>query len=57
MKTIWVILLLSGLSACISYQAIYEGIKNNNEAKRTPNERAVNPAPTYDQYKKERGNL
>jgi len=50
-------LLFSGLSACTSYQAIYEGIKNNNDAQRTPNERATNPSPSYDQYKKERQDL
>ncbi|MFM2397520.1 MAG: hypothetical protein RLZZ144_770 [Pseudomonadota bacterium] len=57
MKLFWVIILLSGLAACTSYQAIYGGIKNNNDAQRTPNERANNPTPTYDQYKKFRDDL
>ncbi len=44
------------LVACTNdpYQGVYEGIKNNNEAKRTPNERAIFPTPSYDKYKKER---
>lgn len=33
---------------------LYEGIKANNDAQRTPYERAISPAPSYDQYKKER---
>lgn len=32
---------------------LYEGIKANNDAKRTPNEQAVTPAPSYDTYQKE----
>ena len=44
------------LTACAEdpYRNLYEGIKGNNEAKRTPNERATAPAPGYDSYKKER---
>ncbi len=53
------LILLAGmlLSACGSdpYQGLYEGIKSQNEAKRTPQERAMTPAPSYDAYKKERG--
>lgn len=33
---------------------MYEGIKSNHDAKRPPNERAKTPAPSYDEYKKER---
>lgn len=33
---------------------LYEGIKQSNDAKRTPMERATQPAPDYDQYRKER---
>ncbi len=33
---------------------LYDGIKNNNDAKRSPNERAMTPTPSYDEYKKER---
>ncbi len=49
-------LLAATLSACSSdpYQGLYEGIKAQNEAKRTPQERAMNPAPSYDEYKKAR---
>ena len=32
---------------------LYEGIKANNDAKRTPNKQAVTPAPSYDTYQKE----
>lgn len=44
------------LAACANdpYQGIYEGIKGNSDAKRTPNERAMTPAPSYEEYKKER---
>lgn len=44
------------LAACTNdpYQGIYEGIKSNNDAKRTPTERATAPVPSYDEYKKER---
>lgn len=33
---------------------LYEGIKANNDAQRSPNERAMTPAPSYDEYKKAR---
>jgi len=29
---------------------LYEGIRSNNEAKRTPAERAAQPSPDYDSY-------
>lgn len=42
------------LSACADpARNLYEGIKSSNDAKRSPNERAVSPAPNYDEYKKE----
>ncbi|KAF0206258.1 MAG: hypothetical protein FD173_261 [Gallionellaceae bacterium] len=42
------------LTACADpAHNLYEGIKAQNEAKRTPQERAMTPAPTYDAYKKE----
>ncbi len=45
------------LSACADpAHNLYEGIKAQNEAKRTPQERAMTPAPSYDTYKKEREN-
>jgi hypothetical protein len=33
---------------------LYEGIKNNNDAKRSPSDRAMSPTPSYDEYKRER---
>jgi hypothetical protein len=33
---------------------LYDGIQNNNDAKRSPTERAMKPTPSYDEYKKER---
>jgi len=33
---------------------LFEGIRNNNEAQRTPQEREMQPAPTYGEYTKER---
>jgi hypothetical protein len=44
------------LAACTSdpYQGVYEGIKANQDAKRSATERAMTPAPGYDEYKKER---
>ena len=56
MRTVLLLGLL--LTGCADpYQAIYEGIMNRNEAKRTPGERAFKPAPSYDDYKKERERL
>jgi len=44
------------LSACSSdpYQGLYEGIKQQNESRKTPQEKAMTPAPSYDTYKTER---
>jgi len=44
------------LTACNNdpHRALYEGIKNQNDSKKTPQEREMNPAPGYDAYKKER---
>jgi DNA-binding SARP family transcriptional activator len=33
---------------------LYEGIQSQRDAARTPMERAMEPAPTYDAYRKER---
>ncbi len=33
---------------------LYDGIRSSNDAKRTPDERAMTPAPSYDEYKHER---
>ena len=55
MRYLTAILALLALAACADpSRNLYEGIKASNEAKRTPNERAMTPAPGYDQYKKER---
>ncbi len=43
------------LAACADpYRNLYDGIQNNNDAKRSPSERAISPTPSYDEYKKER---
>jgi len=56
MKYLFVSMTVLMLSACGADPArnLYEGIKSSNDAKRTPNERAMTPAPSYDEYKKER---
>jgi hypothetical protein len=58
MRTVLLLGLLLVLAGCADpYRAMYEGIMNRNEAKRTPNERALKPTPSYDEYKKERERL
>ena len=44
------------LTACADdpYRNLYDGITSNNDAKRSPTERAAAPAPSYDNYRKER---
>lgn len=58
MKKTAVLIVLGGclLTSCSGdpYQGLYEGIKAQNEAQRTPQERAMTPAPSYDVYKKQR---
>lgn len=55
MKRFLLLLAVLGLSACSDpSRNLYEGIKSSNDAKRTPSERAMTPAPSYDEYKKER---
>jgi hypothetical protein len=55
MRYLLAILATLALTACADPERnLYEGIKSSNEAKRSPNERAMTPAPSYDQYKKER---
>lgn len=51
-----VFLLLSGCSGNMN-RSLYEGIKLQNEANKTPGERAITPTPSYDSYQKERENL
>lgn len=55
MRHLFAVLAILSLTACADPERnLYEGIKSNNEARRSPNERAMTPAPTYDDYKKER---
>lgn len=55
MRYLFAILATLVLSACADPERnLYEGIKANNDAGRSPSERAMTPAPSYDQYKKER---
>ena len=44
------------LAACMDdpYRSLYDGIRNRNELKKTPIERANYPSPSYDEYKRER---
>lgn len=56
MKTLWLFSVLVLVGCADPARNLYEGIKANNDAKRTPTERAVTPTPSYDQYKKEREN-
>ncbi|GAB1234886.1 hypothetical protein [Ferrigenium sp. UT5] len=49
------LLILSALllTACANpARNLYEGIKQSNDAKRTPMERATQPTPDYDAYRK-----
>ncbi|MDP1634470.1 MAG: hypothetical protein Q8L69_07285 [Gallionellaceae bacterium] len=55
MRYIFTILAALALTACADpARNLYEGIKTSNDAKRSPSERAMTPAPGYDEYKKER---
>jgi hypothetical protein len=55
MRYLSAILAALALSACADpARNLYDGIKTNNDAKRSPQERAMTPAPTYDEYKKAR---
>lgn len=55
MRSLFAILAMLMLSACADpARNLYEGIQTSNDAKRSPNERAMTPAPSYDEYKKER---
>ena len=49
-------LLLAGCSDNVN-RAFYEGFKNQNDAEKTPNERAMTPTPSYGTYQKERESL
>jgi len=55
MKYLLASLMLVTLAGCADpARNLYEGIKSSNDAKRTPDERAISPTPGYDEYKKER---
>lgn len=55
MRTLYLILATLMLTACADpARNLYDGIKANNDAKRSPQERAMTPTPTYDEYRKER---
>ena len=54
-------LILAALLACLAMAGcedparnLYDGIRNHNEAQRTPEQREMRPAPSYDEYTKER---
>lgn len=49
-------ILLTGCSSNVD-RAFYEGFKSQNEGYKTPDERAMNPTPSYDAYNKERESL
>lgn len=53
MKMLWILSVMMLVGCADPARNLYEGIKANNDAKRTPNERAVTPAPSYDTYQKE----
>lgn len=53
MKMLWILSGLMLVGCADPARNLYEGIKANNDAKRTPNEQAVTPTPSYDTYKKE----
>jgi len=53
MRTLWMFSVLMLVGCADPARNLYEGIKANNDAKRTPSEQAVTPAPSYDTYQKE----
>lgn len=49
------VLMLAGCAQYDPARAVFEGVKNHNEALKTPTERAMStPPPSYDAYRKER---
>ena len=55
MRRLLVLLASLALAGCADpARNLFDGIKSQNEAKRSPGERAMTPAPSYDEYKKER---
>ncbi len=59
MKPKWIALLGLAMIGCSDpYRNLYEGIKDNNEAHQSPQDRARSlPSPSYDAYKKERDRM
>jgi len=53
MKMLWILSGLMLVGCADPARNLYESIKANNDAKRTPTEQAVTPAPSYDAYQKE----
>lgn len=52
------LLALLMLAACADpARGLYEGIQRSADAQRTPQERAMTPAPGYDAYSKERARI
>jgi len=53
-----ILIILIFISGCADpYRAVYEGVRNRDEAVRSPSERAVKPIPSYEEYQKERGRV
>ncbi len=52
MKEIALLALLVLAGCADPARNLYEGIKQNNDAQRTPMERATQPAPSYDTYQR-----
>ncbi len=53
MKMLWILSVLMLVGCADPARNLYDGIKANNDAKRTPSEQATTPAPSYDAYQKE----
>ena len=54
MKLLTVSILLLMLAACADpARNVYEGIQLNKDIQQSPQERAMKPTPSYDQYKRE----
>ena len=54
-----ILLTVVSLTGCANSMehAFYNGIQNRNEGFKTHDERAMNPAPSYNNYRKERESL
>jgi hypothetical protein len=57
MKRLSLVTIMAGLmlAGCDDpARSLYDGIRNNNEAHRTPQQREMRPSPSYDEYTRER---